>query len=134
MPNFANMPFSLATNSGAASVSAMKPSVAFFTSGPAACATCAPPGNASRTASINATVDNVAAARLSNARRESRRVGKEEDSVMIAPVHGDGANVDELRFASRDRRQVHHCSCWAAAAIPSFSQCLPKAHAPLPRG
>ena len=38
MPYLAKMPFSLATNSGAASVSAMKPSLAPFTSGPAACA------------------------------------------------------------------------------------------------
>ena len=34
MPYLAKMPFSLATNSGAASVSAMKPSLAPFTSGP----------------------------------------------------------------------------------------------------
>ena len=38
MPYLAKMPFSFATNSGAASVSAMKPSLAPFTSGPAACA------------------------------------------------------------------------------------------------
>ena len=46
MPYLAKMPFSLATNSGAASVSAMKPRLALVVSGPAACATCAPNGNA----------------------------------------------------------------------------------------
>ena len=34
MPYLAKMPFSLATNSGAASVSAMKPRLAFVVSGP----------------------------------------------------------------------------------------------------
>ena len=54
MPCLAKIPFSLATNSGAASVSAMKPSRAAFTSGPAACATCAPNGNWDRTAPTRA--------------------------------------------------------------------------------
>src|SRR6266436_2296599 len=38
MPYLAKMPFSLATNSGAASVNAMNPSLAAVTSGPAPCA------------------------------------------------------------------------------------------------
>ena len=59
MPYLAKMPFSLATNSGAASVSAMKPSLAPFTSGPAPCAK-APAGKFSFAAASNAAVPAVA--------------------------------------------------------------------------
>ena len=65
MPYLANRPFSLATNSGAASVSAMKPRVALVTSGPAACAN-APPGRFSFAAPSNAAVPALA---LRNLRR-----------------------------------------------------------------
>src|SRR5947209_1780868 len=60
MPYLANIPFSLATNSGAASVNAMKPSVAFFTSGPAACAMYEPNGNSALNAPIRAAVPTLA--------------------------------------------------------------------------
>jgi hypothetical protein len=53
MPYLAKMPFSLATNSGEASVSAMKPSLAPFTSGPESCAK-APPGKLSFAAASSA--------------------------------------------------------------------------------
>src|SRR3954464_12951816 len=59
MPYFAKMPFSLATNSGDASVSAMKPSLAPFTSGPAPCAN-APAGKFSLAAASNAAIPPVA--------------------------------------------------------------------------
>lgn len=65
MPYLAKMPFSFATNSGDASVKAMKPSLAPFTSGPAVCAK-APPGKFSRAAASNAAVPAPA---LSSARR-----------------------------------------------------------------
>src|SRR5689334_10495756 len=55
MPYLAKMPFSLATNSGEASVSAMKPSLAPFTSGPAPCAK-APAGKFSLAAARSAAV------------------------------------------------------------------------------
>src|SRR3954470_15415982 len=58
-PYLAKRPFSLATNSGAASVSAMKPSLAPLTSGPAACAK-APDGNCARAAPSNAAVPALA--------------------------------------------------------------------------
>src|SRR6476659_3526914 len=51
--------YSLATNSGAASVSAMKPSLAPFTSGPAACAK-APDGNCACAAPSSAAVPALA--------------------------------------------------------------------------
>ena len=55
MPCLAKKPLSLATNSAPASVSAMKPSLAPFTSGPAPCAN-APPGNCVCTAPSSAAV------------------------------------------------------------------------------
>src|SRR5262245_17541539 len=67
-PYLAKMPFSLATKSGAASVSAMKPSFAPFTSGPAACAK-APDGNAVRTADSSAAVAATAEADFTIVRR-----------------------------------------------------------------
>src|SRR3954471_21119470 len=59
MPYLAKMPFSLATNSGDASVSAMKPSLAAFTSGPAPCAN-APAGKFSLAAASKAAVPPAA--------------------------------------------------------------------------
>src|ERR1041385_955946 len=64
-PYLAKMPFSLATNSGAASVSAMKPSLAPLTSGPAPCAK-APDGNCACAAPSRAAVPALA---LRNDRR-----------------------------------------------------------------
>src|SRR5947209_5810903 len=64
-PYLAKIPFSLATNSGAASVSAMKPSLAPFTSGPAPCAN-APEGNCVCAAPSSAAVPALA---LRNDRR-----------------------------------------------------------------
>src|ERR1700709_2062236 len=55
MPYLAKMPFSLATNKGEASVSAMKPSLAAFTSGPAPSAN-APAGKFSFAAARSAAV------------------------------------------------------------------------------
>ena len=65
MPCLAKKPFSLATKSGLASVSAMKPSFAPFTSGPVPCAK-APPGRAVR---ARAARESVAAAPFSRSRR-----------------------------------------------------------------
>ena len=59
MPYLANNPLSLATNSGPASLSAMKPSVALVTSGPAPCAK-APAGKFSLAAASKAAVPPVA--------------------------------------------------------------------------
>ena len=68
IPCLAKSPFSLATNSAPASVSAMKPSVAFFTSGPAPCAN-TPPGKAALTADMRAPVAAVAEACRIRSRR-----------------------------------------------------------------
>src|SRR5437868_3919320 len=59
MPYLANSPLSLATNSGPASLSAMNPSVALVTSGPAPCAK-APPGKFNRAAASKAAAPPVA--------------------------------------------------------------------------
>ena len=59
MPYLANSPLSLATNSGPASLSAMNPSIALVTSGPAPCAN-APAGKFSLAAASNAAVPPVA--------------------------------------------------------------------------
>ena len=85
MPCLAKKPFSLATNSGAASVSAMKPRLAFLISGPAACAICAPAGNAIRIDSVSATAEAVAAERRKKVRRESGRGLRFFGSVMARP-------------------------------------------------
>src|SRR6476646_1565081 len=76
MPYLAKMPFSLATNSGEASVSAMKPSLAPFTSGPAPCAN-APAGKFNFAAASNAAVPPVACKiwRRLKPRREVSLVG-----------------------------------------------------------
>src|SRR5262249_6320912 len=60
---FANIPFSLATNSGAASVSAMKPSSALVTSGPVPSA-CAPLGKPALSAPSKAAVPALALRKL----------------------------------------------------------------------
>ncbi|MGY4435505.1 hypothetical protein ACVWWO_007982 [Bradyrhizobium sp. F1.13.1] len=59
MPYLANRPLSLATNKGPASLSAMKPSFAPLTSGPASCAK-APAGKFSFTAARSAAVEPAA--------------------------------------------------------------------------
>ena len=79
MPYLAKMPFSLATNSGAASVSAMKPRLAFFTSGPAAWAMWTPPGNFVCRAPSNAAVPAVAFNR-------ARRLNPRRDFIPVIPV------------------------------------------------
>src|SRR4029077_17451828 len=56
IPFLAKIPFSFATNNGAASVSAIKPRVAFVTSGPSANAIGRPKGNCVLTAPSNAAV------------------------------------------------------------------------------
>ena len=59
MPYFAKIPFSLPTKSGAASVSAMKPSITLVTSGPVPSA-CAPPGKFALSAPRSAAVPALA--------------------------------------------------------------------------
>src|SRR5262245_59036034 len=69
MPCLAKKPLSLATNSGPASVSAMKPSFALVVSGPAAAAPCTPATKLVLTAASSAAVPALALRKL---RRLSR--------------------------------------------------------------
>ena len=79
MPYFAKRPFSFATNRGDASVSAMKPSFAAVTSGPAVCAN-APPGKLMRAAASSAAVPAPAFKRL---RRSILRLVKFSLVVLV---------------------------------------------------
>src|SRR6185503_19349558 len=76
----AKIPFSLATNSGEASVRAMKPSLAAFTSGPAPCAN-APAGKFSLAAASKAAVPPVAF-------RSWRRLRPRREVGMVGFVMG----------------------------------------------
>src|SRR5512135_3605294 len=80
-PYLAKSPFSAATISGAASVSAMKPRIALSVSGPAASAICAPKGKAAPAAARVAT----AAVDLRKVRRDGRGVVGDADMGSRVP-------------------------------------------------
>src|ERR1700682_1407838 len=111
MPYLAKTPFSLATNSGEASVSAMKPSFAAFTSGPAPCAKAPARGLVGGLGhGLLASFASVRpAVRCHRARRMQARSGE-------APVSWCHSSDDWFRgTASVASAQAIQASCQAAA-------------------
>ena len=125
MPYLANSPLSLATNSGPASLSAMNPSVALVTSGPAPCAK-APAGKFSLAAASNAAVPPVAfrSWRRLKPRREVGLVGFVMGVVVLCVWSGafETGPSDWCHRARRGRARSREAPEWRRHNSDEWSQ------------